>query len=354
MRKSMLIVSLLAIFGWCAHAADVPALVEELKSPDKRTKAVDQLLALGKDADAPLKKVLENTKLEPVQITFIFRVLGNIQVSESPLKLVDLTKVAPFGQDKEKNVVGDPDLLVNTETKTIVMNGEFALEQGPLEYLIVRSGEGAKLHETVVAVKPRPHDICYALLACNYTYAGELKPDGKVELPKDAGVMMSIEFEWEPPSGALKVDENGFIQQDEKVDAAKNPNKKWVRVPLEYFAWNLQTDQTMKHAPYAFTGSKFEKDTDTGKMLFMADIEKSIAACKIDPYAVLNSALDTRNVNPLHAAGYSVNRCLVPKRHAPCRVIFEPYAGAELTAEDLKDSGEHQGAGEQFVNPPTP
>ena len=74
--------------------------------------------------------------------------------------------------------------------------------------------------------------------------------------------------------------------------------KKTMRIPIEYCVWNSQTEKTMKRSPFAFTGSKFEKDPETKKMVFKADEEKSIVAVKTDPYAIMNTPLDMRDVDP--------------------------------------------------------
>ena len=70
-----------------------------------------------------------------------------------------LKKLTPFGEDAKEGKKGNPDLLVDKDSKIIVMNGEFCLEQGPLEYLVVSKGPEAKLHETIIAVKATPRDI---------------------------------------------------------------------------------------------------------------------------------------------------------------------------------------------------
>ena len=446
--------------------------------------------------------------LEPRQLLLIRRILGALLIGQSSLQPIDAGTLIPFGSDKEKGIKGTPDLLFNIDKKVIMMEGEFAIEQGPLEYLVVSKGPNARLHETVAAVRPIPHDICYALLACNYTFAGELGEEGQVNLPKGAGAMISIEFLWEDPhasmdtgvdvsamaaglkqkdalyekageaekaqllfdmesdiailrglygqdiptldfSAPLTVTQsrrrtvallelsgivNGLHQKDMRFQnqgqplaepergvvlagiladvnklkvllgnavpalepfvrggsgAAKAlednegrktmlaaldeylknppdnvgdlkplaaaplpsplPQKKLVRVPIEFFSWNSQTDRTMKRAPFAFTGSRIEKDQNN-KPVFMADEEKSIVALKLDPYAILNTPLNTRGIDPQHAAGYGINQYIIPKRHTRCRVIIEPWTGTELKPEDLVDTGIDRGP----APPPTP
>ena len=264
------------------------------------------------------------------------RILGDRLIETTTLKPVDLTKLTPFGADKAKGIAGNLDLLMDRETKLLVMNAEFVLEQGPLEYLVVVKHPNAKTHETVTAVYPPPRDICYALLACEYTYAGEVSDDGTINLPREAGIMISVEYEWEPVHAAMG------DAPDANAAAPASSGRKWVRVPIEFFAWNSQTEKTMKRSPFAFTGSKFERGVG-GKMDFMADIEKSVVATKFDAYALINTLLDTKNVNPYHAAGYAINRYDIPQRGTKCRVIFEPWSGGELTAKALKDTVEGKG-----------
>jgi hypothetical protein len=339
----------------CTWAADLSALVDDLANEAKRKTAIDEILKQGAEAETVLKKIEVEKKLEERQLTLVRRLIGNTLINSTTLKPIDLSKLAPFGADKEKNIPGDPTILIDPDpetrkqNKTIVLNGEFALEQGPLEYLVVSKGPNAKLHETVLAVDARPHDICYALLACEYGYAGELGDDGIVNLPKDAGVMMSVEFEWETPNiHTGEAEPEGTVDGGKEQPAATatpNPNKHLVRVPLEFFAFNLQTEKPMKRVPFAFTGSRFDKDPQTGKSIFVADFEKSIVAVRLDPTAILNSPLNTRNINPLHANGYSVNWHVVPKRHTKCRLILEPYTGKELTNDDFNDTGDKKGEG---------
>ena len=75
----------------------------------------------------------------------------------------------------------------------------------------------------------------------------------------------------------------------------------------------------------------------------MADLEMSIVALKFDVYAIMNTLLDTKDIDPQHAAGYSVNRFTIPPRGTKCRVIFEPWQGGLLTKADLKDTVEGKG-----------
>ncbi|HEY3319403.1 MAG TPA: YdjY domain-containing protein [Planctomycetota bacterium] len=423
--------AVLALSAFSVAAADFSALLKQLGSEQaaERTAAIAELRKLGTTVREQLQKSESTETMSPQQMLLVRRLQGELLIEQNSLPAVDLAGLVPFGEDKEKNRAGDPNLLFNKDKKLIAMKGDFALEQGPLEFLVVSRGPNARLHETIVALHVRPRDICWALLACAYTYAGELSEDGQVNLPKDAGVMISVQFLWEPPHAfsdpglelgsmiaafkqkhailmlgkqaaearaQMLLDMEGdlitirnlgdhdvlnddtqaliakspftdetrketcvyedaqrqalvdaldeYVKKQPKLAAAvakpmELPEKKLMRVPIECFAWNMQTSSIMKRSPFAFTGSKFEKDPDTNKMQFMADLEKSIVAVKLDPYAILNTPLDTRAIDPQHAAGYGVNRYVVPKRGARCWLVFEPWNGATLTAADLKDTG---------------
>lgn len=428
-----------AFFSSRAEGADAAALVKQLGSANavERAAAIVELQKMGEAGCDALAKIERNETLEPQQLLLVRKIQGDRLIAQTPLAALGLKGLTPFCEDKEKGIAGNPNLLVDKDRKLIVMNGEFVLEQGPLEYLVVSKGPNARLHETVVGVFVQPRDICYAFLACAYTYAGELGADGKVNLPKGAGVMISIEFLWEPVTAATDVlldpaslilglqhknallekageaerenllfgmaNDHGFLRRlldhDETDDAGKLiaktpfaddtrddqcvydagkrkallntlqgylkghpakgaadapaalPEKKLVRVPIEYFAWNSGTGGPMKRAPFAFTGSKFEKNPDTNKLMFMADIEKSVVACKLDSYAILNTVLDMRGVDPQHAAGYGLNWRAVPRRGTKCRIVFEPWTGSDLKDDEVKDIGDK---GAKPAPPPAP
>ena len=322
-------------------------MIRDLNAADikVREKAIAEFRKMGESAREALQTAENEQRMETRQLMLVRKLIGEMLLSQSPLKPLDLKATTPFGEDTAKGIKGDPEVLVDVPNKLIVMNAEFALEQGPLEYLVVSKGPNARMHETIVAVMARPRSICWALLACNYTYAGELGEDGKINLPPNAGVMISIEYEWEEPHADL------WIGERLNPPAYPAPKRK-VRVPIEFFAWNSQTEQPMKRAPFAFTGSKFEKDPNTKRMIFKADEEKSVVAVKLDAYAILNTPLDMRDVDPQHGAGYGVNRHLTPQRGTKCLVVFEPWTGTDLKPEDLKDTGNKHTAGQAPAGQP--
>jgi len=423
-----------AAFSPRGEAADLQALIKQLGSENGglRAEALSELRKMGQPACEALAKTESTETLAPQQLLLVRRIQGDFLIPQSTLQPLDRANLTPWGEDKEKGIPGNPNLLVNRDKKLIVMNGQFEYvqENEPLEYLVVTRGDNAPIHENVTAVYARPRDICLALFTCAYTPAAELGREEKANLPKDAGVLISVEYLWEPAHADMdtaldaatviaafqqkyalfllekasaeeydkllldmssdhyflrrlldqdEVDNatgqvtapspfteqlrnercmydeagrkaffdmlQGYLKKHPAIAAAVAkphplPEKKLMRVPIEYFAWNTQTDRPMKHAPFAFTGSKFEKDPETKKQLFLADLRNTIAACRFDTSAILNSALDTRGISPYRAAGYKLNWRAVPRRGTKCRVIFEPWTGGELKDEDLKDSGD--------------
>ncbi len=336
--RSTALVSLIFCAANIVHATrgaaeDAAPLIAALASEkeDERARAIEALQKMGDAAVDSLRKAELEEKLAPRQLILVRKLLGDRLISTTPLKPIDLALVAPFGENKAQAIQGEPDLMVNRELQLIVMNGEFVLEQGPLEFLVCMKHSSAKLHETVTGIYSRPRPVCFALLACNYTFAAEMTDDGKINLPKEAGIYISVEYEWEPVNAKMAPP-----PADGSPPPPSGP-KKWIRVPIEFFTMNSQTDHPMKRSPFAFTGSKYEKG-ENGKMDFMADLEKSIVALKFDQYAIMNTLLDMKDVDPQHAAGYCVNRYAIPPKGTKCRVIFEPWIGGELKKTDLVDT----------------
>lgn len=308
-----------------AEAARPYVLVARLTSADaaERAGAYAALDELG----AAAREALWTALLQPEQpaLVLVKALLAKKMALQYALPPLDHTLVTGMGGDPAKNKPGHPHVRINKEQRIIVVDADFCLESGPLEYLVVCKGENAKLHETALALDCLPMDLVYALFAAKYTYVGELRDEGKVKLPKGAGVMLSIEFEFVEPAPAGEV-------------------RKRIRVPAETLVWNSRTGKPMRRAPWAFTGSQMVKDPNTGKDVLMAVIEKSVAAIMADPNALLNTPLDTAekaNVGQdREGAFYEVNRAFMPKKGTKCMLILEPWTGDELTSADVTDTNQ--------------
>jgi hypothetical protein len=325
-----------------AAEADFSAWVQKLgaEQENERAAAISELLKQGKAGLDALRKIEKTEKLAPQQLYLLRRIVGDYMLGESPLKPLDTKNYEGFG-DKNKTT-GLQTIFVDKASQTIVMDGEFCLEGGALEYLVVSNGPEARKHEAVTVVHATPRDIALVLLANQYTYAGELGDDGTITLPPGAGIMISVQFEWQAPSAKMQPPPEN---REENTDWKKPVGElRTARIPIEFLAYNLQTQKTMRRTPFAFTGSRWEKNQD-GKMLFMADVERSVVAIKSDPYALINTPLNTSSVDPQHEAGYEVNHYIHNLRETKCRVVFEVWGGKDLKPEDRTDTGENKGPG---------
>jgi len=332
MRANRLFIAivLIAIPALHVRAASVDELVDALRADQKRPAAIEALLKMGEKAEADLRKSETAKDLDPRQRLIVRRLLGELLIKQTPFSPLDLSPLVPMGEDKERKKAGNPDILIHPTKKLVVVNGQFAIDDGLLEYIVASFRPDTKVHESIVGVRPTAGEISTAMLLREFAWSGEIADDGKVNLPKDTGVNISVEFEWEAPHAAMDVNKTGA-----------DDTRKWVRVPIEYFAWNTQTQKPMKCIPFAFNGSMWGTNMMTGKKAFMADMEGCIVAAKLDPAALMNSPLDTHSINPHDGeAGYWINRCIVPAPGSKCRVVFEQYSGPELTDADLKDTAD--------------
>ncbi|MCW8132008.1 MAG: HEAT repeat domain-containing protein [Planctomycetota bacterium] len=299
------------------------ALAAQLTSAEAAAaaKAFEELSKMGLTAFPALEPLLMPESAETPR-EYARTILGDAVLKHQVLEPIDRKGLKKFGEEEGKPNSGNKNVLLDAEKKVIVMEGENLLERGALEYAVVCKGENAKTHESILGLECAPLDVVYALLACNYTFAGELKENGKINLPKGAGAMLSMEFEretWTP----------------------KGKDKKRIRIPLNLMIWNAKGGHVMKKVPWAFTGSRMQKMPD-GNQVLMAQIEKSIVAIMSDPNAIMNTPVDgaeSANVNPQQGAFYVVNPMLAPKRGAKCSLVIEPWTGDKLTAEDVHDDG---------------
>jgi len=292
-------------------------LATQLTAPDAALKesAFKALYAMGLRAQSALAQHVMSTEVTEAH-ELSRTILGDALLKGQVLDAVDRKDFKRWDEDKGKL----KPIWLNTEKRMIILEGEVAQDRAALEYAVVCKGENAKLHECVLALHCSALDVIYALLACEYTYVGELKEDAKIKLPPKAGVMMSVEFERETLS-------------------LQGREKKIVRIPLELLVWNTETQRPMRRVPWAFTGSKYQKMPD-GKMVLMAQIEKGVVSIMYDPHAILNSLLDAAtasNVNPQQGAFYTASPFLVPKKGSKISLVFEPWEGTELKPEDLVD-----------------
>lgn len=329
---------LLLILGLCCVAAEerdgadksFEALTTQLGSKDEaeRKKAYEALAAAGANAEKAL--VRSALKGKDLECELARELLRHMVIERSALPPIDDQPLVNFKLNPEAPGKGDPNLRYDKDRRIVAVNGEFCLAIGALEFVVAAKGPDAPLHESVVVADVRPLDFSWVLLLCEYTFFDELIPGQAVKLPPKAGLSLSIEFDWKPLG-------------------AKEGRR--VRLPIEAFIWNAQTETTMKRAPFVFTGSRTVRHND--RNLFLADVECLLVALEFRAEAVLNTPLDTNRFNPDEQACYEINSRIILKSGTKCRIVFEPYEGPAPDAEDLKDSGEKaRGRAAQRDGPP--
>ena len=177
--------------------------------------------------------------------------------------------------------------------KRIEMDGKFLLSEGPIELLV--TGEGWKEHESVISVGANPEILhfCLILLKLKPGTGGPRFLGDPDHAPTGSPVVVSVR--WKDKDGV-----------------------KTVRG--EQLCWNAIDRRPMLTTPWVFVGSKKQKDPDTGRPVYWANVEKSIITVFRDPFAILDLPLSLG----ANDDAYVVNKQLVPQPGTPCTVILEP------------------------------
>ena len=203
------------------------------------------------------------------------------------------------GEDKPMYVWYD------AKARRVFIEGKFCLVEGGLEFLAV--AVGGKTHESLLTLDCRPQDILYAVLVCTYEPNNNLQGEGEKIVPAGDPLNIYVEF--------------------------KNKDGKLVRRRIEDFAYNKYTKTHMRNISYAFTGSSYTKDPDTGKSVFVADMEKDVVTCFRTAWSVFNTPLIQGDNDTV----YEVYKDILPEKNTPCVMIIT--AGKTIKANEIDDSG---------------
>jgi hypothetical protein len=204
--------------------------------------------------------------------------------------------------------------------RRIEVEGKVCLQEGALEYLAVLAG--GKEYESVLSFDCKATDLNIALIGMEYKAAG-IKRLGDPETPR--GDPLYLWVEWKTEDGKTK------------------------RVRAEDLLYNVGTKKPMRQTAWVFTGSLFERDPDTKRLIFLADIERNLIAVYRDPVAIFNSPLDT-GVDGIY---YQVNKEVCPKVGTPVKLVLEPAPKEALDPEKLKDGADLVRRAEGEERPPT-
>ncbi|HTL52495.1 MAG TPA: YdjY domain-containing protein [Planctomycetota bacterium] len=192
----------------------------------------------------------------------------------------------------------------DSKSRRVFVEGRFCLTEGGIEFLAV--ADGGKTHESLLELYCRPQDILYAMLVCTYEPNNNLQGEGENVIP--AGDPLNIYVEYTAKTG------------------------KTVRRRIEDFAFNKFSKKSMKEVSFAFTGSSYTKDPDTGKSVFLADMEKDVVTCFRTAWSVFNTPLLQGDNDTV----YSVNKQVTPDLDTKCVMIIT--RGKPILKNDIDDN----------------
>jgi hypothetical protein len=160
--------------------------------------------------------------------------------------------ILPLGEDRYR--IGN--LLIDRRARELRLQGRFAVLDSPLEYLAC--APGGKLYESLMEWDVDPYHLHLGLLLIALEPRNNLENQGDAVIA--AGDPVTILVSWE--------------HEGEKF-----------RHRAEELIWNQHKNAPMVRTDWVFTGSLFLDG------VFMAAVEKSLAAVYNDPAAVLNVPL---------------------------------------------------------------
>lgn len=191
----------------------------------------------------------------------------------------------------------------DAKVRRVFIEGRFCLADGGIEFLAV--ADGGKVHESLLEMSCRPQDLLYALLVCTYECNNNLSSEGESVVPAGDPLHIYVEY--------------------------KKDNKT-VRQRIEHFAFNRYTQKQMKEISFAFTGSSYSKDPQTGKSVFNADMEKDLVTCFRTAWSVFNTPLLLGNNDSV----YQVYKDRVPPKGTECVLVFT--RGKPIDKNEIDDT----------------
>ncbi|HOW70260.1 MAG TPA: YdjY domain-containing protein [Phycisphaerae bacterium] len=215
-----------------------------------------------------------------------------------------------------------PGITIQARNREILLDGRICIESGILEYLAV--SRGGKTYESLFELDCQPRHLHAGLLIAGYTagtlapeFQGDFAPQATASRPEGAPTIP------EPPDGALGKGGNPPSYLAIEVEL-KQADGSWRRQPLEKLLVNRGTGKPPGRLRWAFTGSFFRRDENTGEEYFIADVEKSLAAFWFDPTALINLAADMGNPYRSEDGGLEVAKTDRPLQGTPVRLVLRP------------------------------
>lgn len=215
-----------------------------------------------------------------------------------------------------------PGITIEPRNREILLDGRICIETGILEYLAV--GREGKTYESLFELDCRPQHLHAALLIAGYTagvlapeFQGDFAPEATASRPEGAPAIPS------PPSSAPARTGNppSYLTIEAEL---RQPDGSWRRQPLESLLLNRSTGKPPGRLRWAFTGSFFRRDENTGEEYFIADVERSLIALWYDPTALINLAADVGNPYRSEDGGLEAAATQRLPKGTPIRLVLRP------------------------------
>lgn len=172
-------------------------------------------------------------------------------------------------------------------TRSITFPATINMDEGMLEYTLVT--EAGKVHESLLTTKAHPIDLNLAILLLRFQpaqnfFRAELLPPDKKPAPgaKPSALTESNSFDimvsWKDKDGKAQT---AFVEE-------------WIR--------NDAKKENAKRAPWAYTGSEFDKSTGT----FAAQMNGSIIALFADSLALVNNPREGSDSDEIWLVGENI------------------------------------------------
>jgi len=285
---------------------DVASTSEELKKIhqeiQKLRKEIRQLRATQADIVPHLENLQEILKLTRREvgkngdsiaglrdhITLTVRsYAGNGKSDEGTPEAADET-------DKDAIIKKLRDLGVDLDpvAKTLTMQGLVAIPAGALEFACV--AEGGKTHESLFMLTAEPRGLNAGLLALG------LKPGTPGRFVPETGKPIG-------PTGP-KV----FLH------AVWTDKGKEVSHRLEDLIIDLRTQKPLVHTGFTYVGSRYQRNTVTGKQFYAADVTRDL----VSVWNSQNTILDLATPEAAWDDSYVANSEVMPPKGTPVRVVI--------------------------------
>jgi len=225
------------------------------------------------------------------------------------LTLLGLAAARP-GEEASPDLSALLGIQIDAQAHRLTIDGTICLDQGILEYLAVVTG--GKEYESVLALNCKAAGLHAALLLIGGE-PGDLDPRYREDAPTlpeslkltgRQGARFNITVRWKDG------------------DAVRE-------VPATQLLLSRQSDAPPPAMPWVFTGSYFIKDLETGKELYMARLDGTLAAVYYDPAAILNLPAAEGNPYRGEKTGFTLNTHVAPPRGTRIQAIFELAPPAE-------------------------